>query len=79
MTGSTWYEWREHPALIEAKRALKLPTGQPTEADRPPRVSHPPEVIPGQLDLWGNVHEEAPRRMKSRRRTRRRRRERPAA
>jgi hypothetical protein len=45
---------REHPALANARRALKLEQRAPTDADRPPASTFPGRKgrrLPGQLEL----------------------------
>lgn len=46
----------DHPAVREARRLLGARKGRPSDSDRPLRTSHPPRVLPGQLDIFGNVH-----------------------
>jgi hypothetical protein len=47
-----------NPGLTEALQALTLPTGGPTEADRPeprPFPGHKEKALPGQIDIFGNT------------------------
>ena len=43
--------------MRETRRLLNARKGPATEADRPRRQSKLPRVLPGQLDLEGNVAE----------------------
>jgi hypothetical protein len=56
------HEQAAHQAVADARRALKLRKGPATEADRPPRRSQPPKVIPGQIDIFQAIGEERRRR-----------------
>jgi hypothetical protein len=47
---------KERPGLSEARRMLAARKGPPTESDRPRRPSHPPRVLPRQIDIHGTVH-----------------------
>jgi hypothetical protein len=49
-------------AVADARRALKLREGPPTAADRPTRPSHPPKVIPGQMNIFEAIGQESRRR-----------------
>jgi hypothetical protein len=42
--------------LTEARRQLGARKGPPTDADAPRRQSHPPRVLPGQIDVYGVTH-----------------------
>ena len=53
---------REHSALAEAKRLLAARNGPPTDADRQKRSSKPPQVLPGQLDIFGGINAPSRRR-----------------
>jgi hypothetical protein len=48
------------PGVAEARRLLKARKGPPTDADRPQRLSKPPRVLPGQIDIFGHVHGRPP-------------------
>jgi hypothetical protein len=48
--------WEGLPGLREARRLCTARKGPPSEFDRPQPRSHRPKVLPGQIDIFGNVH-----------------------